>query len=117
MNNEAPVLTRRSFDPRSYLGLSMANLKLVRTEQHDANQPPARPPLPTDAEALDAFQYLSRCEGIIPALESAHAIAHTRKLAPTLGRGAIVIVNLSGRGDKDAPQVRELLRGKPGTAH
>jgi tryptophan synthase beta chain len=71
----------------------------------------------TDAEALDAFQYLSRCEGIIPALESAHAIAHTRKLAPTLGRDAIVIVNLSGRGDKDAPQVRELLRGKPGAAH
>jgi tryptophan synthase beta chain len=71
----------------------------------------------TDAEALDAFQYLSRCEGIIPALESAHAIAHTRELAPTLGRGAVVIVNLSGRGDKDAPQVRELLRGKPGAAH
>jgi tryptophan synthase beta chain len=63
----------------------------------------------TDAEALDAFQYLSRTEGIIPALESAHAIAHVRKLAPTLGQGAIVIVCLSGRGDKDAPQVRELL--------
>jgi tryptophan synthase beta chain len=71
----------------------------------------------TDAEALDAFQYLSRSEGIIPALESAHAIAHTRKLAPTLGRGALVIVNLSGRGDKDAPQVRELLRGETGAAH
>jgi tryptophan synthase beta chain len=71
----------------------------------------------TDAEALDAFQYLSRCEGIIPALESAHAIAHTRKLAPTLGRDAIVIVNLSGRGDKDAPQVRELLREKSETGH
>jgi tryptophan synthase beta chain len=62
-----------------------------------------------DDEALDAFQYLSRSEGIIPALESAHAIAYTRKLAPSLGRDAIVIVNLSGRGDKDAPQVRELL--------
>ena len=71
----------------------------------------------TDAEALDAFQYLSRHEGIIPALESAHAIAHVRKLAPTLGRGAIVIVGLSGRGDKDAPQVREMLKGKPGAAH
>jgi tryptophan synthase beta chain len=71
----------------------------------------------TDAEALDAFQYLSRCEGIIPALESAHAVAHVRKLAPTLGRGAIVIVGLSGRGDKDAPQVREMLRGKTGAAH
>jgi tryptophan synthase beta chain len=63
----------------------------------------------TDAEALAAFQYLSRTEGIIPALESAHAIAHVRTLAPTLGRDAIVIVCLSGRGDKDAPQVRELL--------
>jgi tryptophan synthase beta chain len=63
----------------------------------------------TDAEALAAFQYLSRTEGIIPALESAHAIAHVRTLAPTLGRDAIVIVCLSGRGDKDAPQVREIL--------
>ena len=64
----------------------------------------------TDAEAVDAFQYLSRSEGIIPALESAHAIAHVRKLGPSLGRDTLVIVNLSGRGDKDAPQVRELLR-------
>jgi tryptophan synthase beta chain len=69
----------------------------------------------TDAEALDAFQWLSRMEGIIPALESAHAVAHVRKLAPTLPRGAVVLINLSGRGDKDAPQVRELLRGqRPG---
>ena len=71
----------------------------------------------TDAEALDAFQYLSRTEGIIPALESAHAIAHVRKLAGTLARDASVIVNLSGRGDKDVPQVRDLLRGKTGAAH
>jgi tryptophan synthase beta chain len=66
----------------------------------------------TDAEALDAFVYLSRLEGIIPALESAHAVAHVRKLAPQLSRDAILIVNLSGRGDKDAPQVRELLRAR-----
>jgi tryptophan synthase beta chain len=66
----------------------------------------------TDAEALEAFQYLSRTEGIIPALESAHAVAAARELAPKLPRGAIVIVNLSGRGDKDAPQVRELLRAR-----
>ena len=66
----------------------------------------------TDAEALDAFVYLSRLEGIIPALESAHAVAHARRLAPQLGKNAIVIVNLSGRGDKDAPQVRELLRAR-----
>jgi tryptophan synthase beta chain len=71
----------------------------------------------TDADALDAFLYLSRLEGIIPALESAHAVAHARKLAPTLSRDAIVIVNLSGRGDKDAPQVRDLLRARdPGTS-
>jgi tryptophan synthase beta chain len=70
----------------------------------------------TDAEALAAFQYLSRTEGIIPALESAHAIAHVRTLAPTLGRDAIVIVCLSGRGDKDAPQVRELVGGGRGHA-
>ncbi len=63
----------------------------------------------TDGEALDAFLYLSRTEGIIPALESAHAIAHARRLAPELGRGALVVINLSGRGDKDAPLVRELL--------
>jgi tryptophan synthase beta chain len=71
----------------------------------------------TDAEALAGFQMLSRREGIIPALESAHAIAHLGKLAPKLARDAIVIVNLSGRGDKDAPQVREMLRGKEGASH
>jgi len=66
----------------------------------------------TDDEALDAFVYLSRMEGIVPALETAHAIAHVRKLAPTLGENAIVVVNLSGRGDKDAPQARELLAAR-----
>jgi tryptophan synthase beta chain len=64
----------------------------------------------TDEEALDAFVYLSRMEGIVPALESAHAVAYVRKLAPTLAREAILLVNLSGRGDKDAPQVRDMLR-------
>ena len=63
----------------------------------------------TDAEALEAFQYLSRKEGIIPALESAHAIAYLRTLVTELERDAIVVVNLSGRGDKDAEQVREIL--------
>ncbi len=65
----------------------------------------------TDAEALDAFQYLCRTMGIVPALESAHAIAYTRQLAPTLADDTIVLINLSGRGDKDAPTVRDLLRG------
>jgi tryptophan synthase beta chain len=66
----------------------------------------------TDAEALDAFVYLSRLEGIIPALESAHAVAYARQLAPRLGRDAILVINLSGRGDKDAPQVRDLLAAR-----
>jgi tryptophan synthase beta chain len=66
----------------------------------------------TDEEALDAFQWLARTEGILPALESAHAVAQLRKLGPSLGRSAIVIVSLSGRGDKDAPQVRDILRGR-----
>jgi tryptophan synthase beta chain len=69
----------------------------------------------TDDEALDAVVTLSRTEGIIPALESAHAIAHVRTLVPRLPGDAIVLVNLSGRGDKDAPAVRELLaRGGAG---
>ncbi|MCC0079186.1 MAG: tryptophan synthase subunit beta [Rhodobacter sp.] len=55
----------------------------------------------TDTEALDAFQQLCRTEGIIPALESAHAMAHVRKIAPDLPRDHIIVVNLSGRGDKD----------------
>jgi tryptophan synthase beta chain/phosphoribosylanthranilate isomerase len=63
----------------------------------------------TDAEALDAFVYLSRSEGIIPAFESAHAIAELRRRAPRLPRGALVVVNLSGRGDKDVAQARTLL--------
>jgi tryptophan synthase beta chain len=62
----------------------------------------------TDAEALEAFGLLSRIEGIIPALETAHAIAHAAKLAPTLGSGALVVVNLSGRGDKDCVEVARL---------
>lgn len=55
----------------------------------------------TDDEAVDAFEYLSRTEGIIPAIESAHAVAHAIKLAPTLRRDQIIVVNISGRGDKD----------------
>jgi tryptophan synthase beta chain len=71
----------------------------------------------TDDEALDAFVYLSRLEGIIPALESAHAVAYARKLVPTLPREALVVINLSGRGDKDAPQVRELLAARNSEGH
>ena len=55
----------------------------------------------TDNEALDAFKLLSRLEGIIPALESAHAVAHVMKIAPKLPRDHIIAICLSGRGDKD----------------
>ncbi|WP_367614461.1 tryptophan synthase subunit beta [Teichococcus coralli] len=55
----------------------------------------------TDQEALDAFQLCSRLEGIIPALESAHGLAHVLKLAPTMAKDEIIVLNLSGRGDKD----------------
>jgi tryptophan synthase beta chain len=64
----------------------------------------------SDAEALEAFQLLARLEGIIPALESAHALAHLAKLAPRLSRDEIVVVNLSGRGDKDVNTVAECLK-------
>ena len=59
----------------------------------------------TDAEALDAFQLLTRLEGIIPALESAHGLAQVMKLAPTMGRDQTIVLCLSGRGDKDVEQV------------
>ncbi|NMB24920.1 MAG: tryptophan synthase subunit beta [Firmicutes bacterium] len=62
----------------------------------------------TDDEALEAFELLSHVEGIIPALESAHAVAQAVKLAPTLSQDDIIVVNLSGRGDKDAQQVFEM---------
>ena len=66
----------------------------------------------TDKEALSAFSLLSQIEGIMPALESAHAIAYVTKLAPTLPEDSIIIVNLSGRGDKDVQQVASILGGR-----
>lgn len=59
----------------------------------------------TDDEAVDAFEYLSRTEGVIPAIESAHAVAHAIKLAPTMGKDQIIVINLSGRGDKDVAAI------------
>jgi len=66
----------------------------------------------TDQEALDAFKLLSRIEGIIPALESSHALAYAMKVAPQMSKDQIIIVNLSGRGDKDVQQVFELYNQK-----
>jgi tryptophan synthase beta chain len=70
----------------------------------------------TDDEALAAFHACCRIEGIIPALESAHALAYATKLAPTLPRDRILLVNLSGRGDKDMATVAERAKQAPGTA-
>ena len=66
----------------------------------------------TDKEALDGFQLLCHTEGIIPALESSHAVAHAAKLAGTLDKEQIIIVNLSGRGDKDLDIVNQALGAK-----
>ncbi len=63
----------------------------------------------TDQEALEAFEYLTKCEGIIPALESSHAVAMGMKLAPKLREGENMVINLSGRGDKDIHTVAEKL--------
>jgi tryptophan synthase beta chain len=63
----------------------------------------------TDAEALEAFEFIARCEGILPALESAHAIAQLIKISPSLTRDQVVVVNLSGRGDKDCQEVARLI--------
>jgi len=66
----------------------------------------------TDEEAVEAFMTLSRQEGIIPALESAHAVAHAMKTVPAMARDRIVIINLSGRGDKDAETIAERREGR-----
>ena len=68
----------------------------------------------TDQEALEAFQLTSRLEGIIPALESSHALAHVIKLAPSMPRNAVIVACLSGRGDKDVMEVQRLLEAGAG---
>ena len=64
----------------------------------------------TDEEAVNAFEYLSRTEGIIPAIESAHAVAHAIKLAPTLSKDRIIVITISGRGDKDCAAIARYMR-------
>jgi tryptophan synthase beta chain len=68
----------------------------------------------TDDEALEAFKTLSKVEGIIPALESAHGVAHAIKVAPKMGKDQTILVNLSGRGDKDVQQAAEFVFGAVG---
>jgi tryptophan synthase beta chain len=67
----------------------------------------------SDLEALEAFQELGRLEGILPALESSHAIAHLATLAERIPSDSLVVVNLSGRGDKDVQTVERLLTAAP----
>ena len=63
----------------------------------------------TDQEAVDAFNYLSKIEGIIPAIESAHAVAHAMKIAPTMDKDKIIVINISGRGDKDVAAIARFM--------
>ncbi len=65
----------------------------------------------TDDEAVNAFVKLSKCEGIIPAIESSHAVAHALKVAPTLSKDDVIVVTLSGRGDKDCASIAKYLEG------
>ncbi len=66
----------------------------------------------TDNEAIDAFIELSRTEGIIPAIESSHAVAHATKLAKTLSKDKIIVINLSGRGDKDVDEMSNIIKSR-----
>lgn len=66
----------------------------------------------TDEEAVQAFEYLSCTEGIIPAIESAHAVAYARKIAPGMGKDKIIVINLSGRGDKDVAAISRYRGGE-----
>jgi tryptophan synthase beta chain len=82
------------------VGPELAHLKTIGRAEYAAV---------TDAEALEAFQLLSETEGILPALESSHAVAYAAKLAPTLPKEQVMIINLSGRGDKDMNTVARAL--------
>ena len=66
----------------------------------------------TDKEAVDAFLYLTKMEGIVPALESSHAVAYARKIVPTLPKDSIVVINISGRGDKDMDSILKFMEDK-----
>ncbi len=87
-------------------GLDYASVGPEHAYLHDAGR--VKYTYATDREALKAFEVLSKTEGIIPALESAHALAEAIKLAPTLPKDSLIVVNLSGRGDKDVAHVARL---------
>jgi tryptophan synthase beta chain len=66
----------------------------------------------TDKEAVDAFLYLAKTEGIIPAIESAHAVSYAKKIAPALSKDKVIVINLSGRGDKDVESIAKYMEGE-----
>ncbi|MGN0454867.1 MAG: tryptophan synthase subunit beta [Ruminococcus sp.] len=84
-------------------GLDYPGIGPEHAQLHDSGRAEYVPV--TDEEAVDAFEYLSKTEGIIPAIESAHAVAHAMKIAPKMGKDKIVVINLSGRGDKDVAAI------------
>ena len=69
-------------------------------------------PFKTDKEAIEAFKYCSKLEGIIPALEPSHALAHLKKIAPKMSKKKIIVMNMCGRGDKDIFTVAEKINVK-----
>ena len=84
-------------------GLDYPGIGPEHANLHDAGRAEYVPV--TDEEAVCAFEYLSRTEGIIPAIESAHAVAHAMKIAPTMDEDKIIVITISGRGDKDCAQI------------
>lgn len=84
-------------------GLDYPGIGPEHAELHDTGR--AKYVAVTDDEAVEAFEYLSRMEGIIPAIESAHAVAYAMKLAKDMGRDKIIVINISGRGDKDCAAI------------
>ena len=84
-------------------GLDYPGIGPEHAQLHDSGRAQYVPV--TDDEAVDSFEYLSRMEGIIPAVESAHAVAYARKVAGSMGKDQIIVINLSGRGDKDVASI------------
>ncbi|MGH9201073.1 MAG: tryptophan synthase subunit beta, partial [Vicinamibacterales bacterium] len=89
-------------------GLDYAAVGPEHASLHDSGR--AEYVYATDEQAINGFQALAKLEGIIPALESSHAIAHVRHIARELGSEGLIVVNLSGRGDKDVQSVEQLLK-------
>ncbi|EPR12553.1 tryptophan synthase subunit beta [Ruminiclostridium papyrosolvens] len=88
-------------------GLDYPGIGPEHASLHDTNRAKYVPV--TDAEAVAAFEYLSRTEGIIPAIESSHAVAHAMKIAPKIGNDKIIVICLSGRGDKDVAAIAKYM--------